>query len=175
MPFTLLCLRFLYLQVPLPDQLIGIDRPPFRVSARGVRIDDSNGWVWNTPPVEESHNVSCFSTSLPTGETECMPFPRRKKRAHFSAVSKGAMAVLSATPVARNTLPCVHEGFNEVYSVLRRKVIESLLPVLQRQLTKAIQRTKDLGNQNISLSLPKIYCTGHSLGGSRKYYHLCTS
>ena len=134
-----------------------------------MKVDDSDGWVWNAPSTEESHKVSCFSTSFPTSETECMPFPRAKKKAPFSAVSKGAIAVLSATPVARNALPCVHEGFNEVYSVLRRKIIESLLPVVQRQLMKAIQRTKGLGEEDAPLSLPKIYCTGHSLGGSRKF------
>lgn len=134
-----------------------------------MRVDDRDGWVWNAPPTEESHKVSCFSTSFPTSDTECMPFPRRRKKTQFSAVSKGAIAVLSATPVARNALPCVHEGFNEVYSVLRRKLIESLLPVLQRQLTKSIQRTKGLGDEDVTLSLPKIYCTGHSLGGSRKF------
>ena len=160
-----------HLQVPLPDQLIGIDRPPFRVSATGVVVEDSDGWVWNAPPTEESHAVSCFSTSGPSSQTECLPFPsERKKKAPFSAVSKGAIAVLSATPVARNTLPCVHEGFNEVYSVLRKKVIESVLPVLRRQLAKAIQRREGIGEEGSCLNLPKIYCTGHSLGGSRKFF-----
>lgn len=156
-----------YSMVPLLDQIIGIGRPPFRVSAAGVTIDDNDGWVWSSPLPEVSHSVSCFSTS--NMETQCLPFGSnpRKKPAPFSAVSKSAIAVLSATPVARNTLPCVHEGFSEVYAVLRRKVIESVLPVLRRQLVKAIQRKEGLGG-SVPLNLPKIYITGHSLGGSRK-------
>lgn len=157
-----------YSLVPLLDQIIGVDSPPFRVSASGVRIEDGGGWLWNVA-TEANRTVSCFSPTSPLEEFQCMPFRSNSKKTvtPFSAVSKGAMAVLSATPVARNTLPCIHEGFSEVYAVLRRKVIESVLPVFRRQLANALQKSKD-DSENVPLNLPKIYVTGHSLGGSRE-------
>ena len=79
-------------------------------------------------------------------------------------MSSGAMAVLSATPIARNTLPCIHEGFNEVYSVIRKKVIEAVLPLLQRQLSRATE--PDQSETGRALVLPKVFVTGHSLGGA---------
>jgi hypothetical protein len=57
----------------------------------------------------------------------------------------------------------VHEGFLEAYSHLRKQLLECVLEVMQRQLTKAIQRAKE---GESSLVLPKVYVTGHSLGGS---------
>ena len=147
--------------VGLPDQIIGIDKATFRVTEKAFVIDDNGGWTWNVQ-LTGSHTVSCFSPSDDTIETGCVPFSSvRKKRGPVATLELGALAILSATPVARNTLPFVHMGFNESYLVIRRKLIENILPVLQRQLSKAKKRSKD----REPLVLPKIYCTGHSLGG----------
>jgi hypothetical protein len=89
----------------------------------------------------------------------------RGKLSAFSAVSSGAKAILRATPVAQNSFPCVHEGFQEVYTHVRRKILDILLPVLQRQLAKAVEYAGPEEGRE-PLALPKIYVTGHSLGGS---------
>lgn len=84
---------------------------------------------------------------------------------HFTnAVSIGAKAVLRATPLARQTLACVHKGFLTSYNSVRHELIEAIVAVLKRQLDNVV-----VSNRNSSpgepLTLPKIYLTGHSLGG----------
>ena len=79
-------------------------------------------------------------------------------------MSQGARAILQATPVARSSFPLVHEGFQEVYTHIRRKLFDILFPVLQRQLAKSLEASSE--DPNEPLALPKIYVTGHSLGGS---------
>lgn len=87
------------------------------------------------------------------------------------SVSSGAKAIIRATPMARQALPCVHEGFLQNYSKVRRQLIEAILAVLKRQVDKALERCKS-GIRNTKgvsaepFTLPKIYITGHSLGGS---------
>jgi hypothetical protein len=83
-----------------------------------------------------------------------------------AAVSKGARALLQATPVARSTFPLVHEGFQDVYTQIRRKIFDILLPVMQRQLAKSLEMEDPEADGQEPLALPKIYVTGHSLGGS---------
>jgi hypothetical protein len=83
----------------------------------------------------------------------------------IDVVSKGARAILQATPVARGSFPLVHEGFQEVYTHIRKKLLDIVFPVLQRQLAKSLER-KDLKEGSDPLALPKIYATGHSMGGS---------
>jgi hypothetical protein len=161
----------LFSQIPLLDQLIGIDTAPFKVSREEVSIDESDGWTWKgAVQYSEPRNVSCFSPNDSMVEKGCMSFPASlagKRTPISSAVTSGAMALLSAAPVARDTIPCVHEGFLEVYSVIRKKLIESLLPVLQRQMSKAFVRRESASLSDPDpLVLPKIYITGHSLGGS---------
>merc|ERR1712146_322384 len=50
------------------------------------------------------------------------------------------------------------------YGEIRKQIFELLLPVLQRQLAKSLRSTKAGAKE--PLALPKIYATGHSLGGS---------
>lgn len=157
--------------VPLHDQLIGIDNAPFKVTKNEFFVEDKDGWTWNNAiDCSETHTVSCFSPRNTLVESGCLSFPASapEKRHPTSAVTSGAMAVLSATPVARDTLPCVHEGFQEVYAVVRKKVIESVLPVIQRQMSKACttRDTPGIEPEKEPLALPKLYITGHSLGGS---------
>lgn len=77
---------------------------------------------------------------------------------------------MRATPLARQALPCVHEGFLINYLSVRQKVIEAILAVLKRQVEKAVDRSRFSENSCLFLdpepiTLPKIYITGHSLGG----------
>lgn len=62
----------------------------------------------------------------------------------------------------------VHEGFQDAYSEIRKQIFDLVLPVLQRQLAKSLrsQNNGDAAAKKEPLALPKIYCTGHSLGGS---------
>ncbi|KAL3931736.1 MAG: hypothetical protein SGBAC_011169 [Bacillariaceae sp.] len=77
---------------------------------------------------------------------------------------QGAKALLQVAPVARDSFPLVHEGFQEVYTHIRRKLLNIILPVLQRQLAKSLKRRDQESSE--PLALPKLYLTGHSLGGS---------
>jgi hypothetical protein len=96
-----------------------------------------------------------------------MPFHCSSQTQPFAAVSKGARAILQATPVTRSSFPRVHQGFQEVYTQIRRKLLDILFPVLQRQLAKSLQKEDGTSTkQQEPLALPKIYCTGHSLGGA---------
>lgn len=147
------------MQVALPDQMVGFDKAPFRVSTSNVHIEDSDGWLWEaySSHSSQTRSVSCYSAIDSSVATECFPFGRKRK-AVTSAMSSGAMAVLSATPIARNALPCIHEGFTEVYSVIRKKVMEAVLPVLQRQLSKLASLRPDEDEK--PLVLPKVFVTG---------------
>lgn len=84
----------------------------------------------------------------------------------LSSVSSGAKAIIRATPVARQALPCVHEGFLQNYSKVRKQIIEAILSVLKRQVDKSVNRCRHGENSDAHLTLPKIYITGHSMGGS---------
>jgi hypothetical protein len=65
----------------------------------------------------------------------------------FSVVSAGTKSLIRATPMARQALPCVHEGFLEVYSHVRKQILQCVLEVLQRQFDKAIKRAKSRSRQ----------------------------
>ena len=126
-------------------------------------VYDSDGWIWDTPALRKDDGVQCFATPCEPG---CIPFHRKlEDPSTFRAVSKGAKAILKVTPLARDSFPCVHEGFQEVYTQIRRKVLDILIPVLQRQLAKSLDCSRSEGKRE-PLALPKIYITGHSLGGS---------
>ena len=73
-----------------------------------------------------------------------------------------ANQLLKAAPLTRQVFPRIHCGFSQSYSLVRDQVINAILKVLQRQLEKAMQRCENGG----ALKLPKIYITGHSLGGA---------
>jgi hypothetical protein len=148
-------------QVALLDQLSGAGSSPFRIYPDRLEIYDSDGWIWDTPNLRTTSDLSTFVTP----SQGCLPYHyKRSKSTPFDTVKQGAEAILKATPVAKDTFPCVHEGFQDVYTLIRRRVLDILLPVLQRQFAKALERAN--GNDDEPLALPKIYCTGHSLGGA---------
>ena len=150
-------------QVPLLNQIIGIhDFPMFQVSGKGVNLNDSGDWFWDSPYTRKAVLKSFKS---PESSEGCLSFACRTGRTPSASatLSFGAKAIVAATPVARHTLPCVHEGFLEAYSHLRKQVLTCVVEVMHRQLGKAIERSKLVG---ASLVLPKVYVTGHSLGGS---------
>ena len=85
-------------------------------------------------------------------------------------MSDGAKALIGAVPMARQALPCVHEGFLRNYLKVRQEIIETILTVLKRQVDKAVERSRFSERSCLFLdpepiTLPKIYLTGHSLGG----------
>jgi hypothetical protein len=68
----------------------------------------------------------------------------------------------------------VHSGFIEAYNLVRDEIIEKVIEVLERQIDKAIDRCHDDDDGNniegtVPFVLPKIYVTGHSLGGGKHY------
>lgn len=151
-------------QVPLLDQLAGIDLTPFSIFPDRVEVCDDDGWIWDTPDPQVKESLQCVM-SWTSSKPNCIPThsSRNEDSTKLAAVSKGARRILQATPVARDSFPLVHEGFQEAYIHIRRKLLEIILPVLQRQLGRMIGDTRGTREP---LALPKIYCTGHSLGGS---------
>jgi hypothetical protein len=71
--------------------------------------------------------------------------------------------ILRSAPLTRLAFPCVHSGFIQAYSLIRDEIIEKVIEVMERQINKALKRC---GTNSEALVLPKIYVTGHSLGGS---------
>jgi hypothetical protein len=82
---------------------------------------------------------------------------------HMPTVSTGAKEIIRATPMARQALPCVHEGFLRNYSIVRHELIEAILSVFKRQLDKSVERSR---HNSQPFTLPKLYITGHSMGGA---------
>lgn len=78
--------------------------------------------------------------------------------------------ILRSVPVTRLAYPCVHSGFIEAYNLVRNQIIQVVVHVIERQIKKAIVRCNHEDDQSSqeteSFVLPKIYVTGHSLGGS---------
>lgn len=63
----------------------------------------------------------------------------------------------------------VHEGFGRAYANIRKQLIKNVVQVYQRQYIKALKRwrlSKLRKGVRPYFSLPKIYLTGHSYGGS---------
>jgi len=149
-------------QVPLLEQLAGVGSSSFRIHPDRFEIFDEDGWIWNTPQLH-GKNVQCVTSwSSPL----CMPShcSRTDNRPLVNPVSEGAKALLRVAPVARDSFPLIHEGFQEVYTHIRRKLLDIIFPVLQRQLAKSLETSKKDSSE--PLALPKLYLTGHSLGGS---------
>jgi hypothetical protein len=69
---------------------------------------------------------------------------------------------LGANKLLKQAFPCVHCGFLHSYLQVRDQIFDEILKVLQRQIEKAVQRRE----VDDVLKLPKIYVTGHSLGGA---------
>lgn len=149
-------------QVPLLDQLAGVGSSSFRIHPDRFELFDEDGWIWNTPHLHSKGVQSVTSWSAPL----CMPShcSRDDGKAPSNPVSKGARALLQSAPVARDSFPLVHEGFQEVYTHVRRKLLGIIFPVLQRQLAKSMEAAEKESLE--PLALPKLYLTGHSLGGS---------
>lgn len=138
-------------QVPLPRELHSVDgRAAYQVQIGGI---DQNG-----DPIGDSESpyVSLLS-------------PRRLdgKRNIFAPNE-----MIKATPIVRQALPCIHEGFLEAYTRIREEVLEKVLEVFQRQIEESVHRIR--GNNcregssilSSNLQIPKIYITGHSMGGA---------
>lgn len=90
---------------------------------------------------------------------------------HVPTVSTGAKEIIRATPMARQALPCVHEGFLRNYCKVRHELIEAILSVYKRQLEKSIECCRQHDGRPGAHScqpwtLPKLYITGHSMGGA---------
>mmetsp|Transcript_18200 Transcript_18200/g.41924 ORF Transcript_18200/g.41924 Transcript_18200/m.41924 type:complete len:1231 (+) Transcript_18200:296-3988(+) len=176
-------------QVPLHDQITGIGESAFRVFTDHFEVSDADGWIWETDTGKGSVNdgefitcVGCWSDDAPPctpTHTPAMPTHEGRQRLYSvggmeGVVSKETADLLKVAPLARNTFPMVHEGFQDVYSKIRKRLFDLLLPVLQRQLAKSVHVSQGAGKAHPvnsaeakePLALPKIYCTGHSLGGS---------
>jgi len=138
-------------QVPLPGNIQGSSsRADYQVRVGRSNDDHKDG---NT--LESAPSVSLLK-------------PRRLHDKHFAP-----SIILKATPLVRQALPCVHEGFLSAYMHIREEVLDHVIVVFQRQLDAALRTAQEKrrgSGQFIhdapSLNIPKIYVTGHSLGGS---------
>ena len=159
-------------QVPLFEQITGSTDENVTFQVRPDRIDafDTDGQFWATPLRREADIISISPTNKMQHQDSAVFNWHDDRQSALSAVSSGAKTVIKAVPMARQALPCVHEGFLEAYAHIRQEVLEGVMDVLQRQFRKAVARTKLEVDTDIAVSvplvLPKIYITGHSLGGS---------
>jgi len=147
-------------QVPLHEKIMS-DSPAFRIRpGEPVAVAESAWDMDETTPITIVQDIlmnRSVSYEPPSDQEQSILLP--------AAVSHGAKAVIRATPMARQALPCVHEGFQQSYMKVRRQIIEAVLSVMKRQLDKAIERGRYTGHVNEPITLPKIYLTGHSMGG----------
>jgi hypothetical protein len=157
-------------QVPLFDQITGTDkRATFQVRSDRIDAYDTNDHFWDTP-MKKRDVLNISPVNVQEGSDSTVYNWHDDRKSSLATVSNGAKAVIKAVPMARQALPCVHEGFLEAYAHIRRQVLESVLAVLRRQFSHAVTRARlsvDSGlEKDMPLVLPKIYITGHSLGGS---------
>ena len=150
-------------QVPLHEKVTS-DSPVFSIRPGEPVAVAENAWDLNeASPIEIVQDMlmhRSLSHEQPCDQEQSTLLP-----AAVSHGVAGAKAVIRATPMARQALPCVHEGFQQCYLKVRRQIIEAVLSVLKRQVDKAVKRSRYAGNANEPITLPKIYLTGHSLGG----------
>ena len=164
-------------QVPLSERIMS-DIPAFNIRpGKSIAVDESL-WDTNEPSLPSMvqdilHGPSGKYTPRPTSAEESSDnsHPVELDQSIFMpTVSNGAKAIIRATPMARQALPCVHEGFLQNYSRIRHDLIETIVSVLKRQLDKSIecsQYGKSSDDDGATpVTLPKIYITGHSMGGS---------
>jgi hypothetical protein len=161
-------------QVPLLDQIAGTGDSAIKIFPDHVYIDDKDGWLWNThadidKKAEHVKCVACWTEQPPPTPMKSPNHLREQSGASAfeDGFAQGAKGILKVTPVAKNTFPMVHEGFQDAYVQIRKQIFDLLIPVLQRQMAKAADAPlSTLSTSEQPLTLPKIYCTGHSLGGS---------
>jgi hypothetical protein len=157
-------------QVSLFDQITGTDeRATFQIRSDRIDAFDTDDHFWDTP-MKRMDVVNILPDNAQKGFDSAAFNWHDDRKSSLAAMSSGAKAVIKAVPMARQALPCVHEGFLEAYAHIRRQVLEGVLAVLQRQFSSAVTRARlssDSGlDKDMPLVLPKIYITGHSLGGS---------
>eukprot|EP00563_Minutocellus_polymorphus_P012378 CAMPEP_0181066466 /NCGR_PEP_ID=MMETSP1070-20121207/25342_1 /TAXON_ID=265543 /ORGANISM="Minutocellus polymorphus, Strain NH13" /LENGTH=1404 /DNA_ID=CAMNT_0023147035 /DNA_START=41 /DNA_END=4255 /DNA_ORIENTATION=- len=141
-------------QVPLPEDIEGRDgRADYQ-----VRVGS-----------EPSDNPDETSTSSGSHPLVTLIKPRRLEANFFTPGN-----LLKATPIVRQATPLVHEGFLEAYLHIRDQVLESVLNIFQSQLENSLRMSRSRRSRrgyqegifSSCLHIPKIYITGHSLGGS---------
>lgn len=163
-------------QVPLPEKIMS-DVPAFQISPWMPIVVDETLWDTNESSSQSRHDTlrrpSGKYTSWPTTAAESTHVDQMDLDPSLliPTVSSGAKAIIRATPMARQALPCVHEGFLQNYSNIRNEIIEAILSVLKRQLDKSVGRSRHGGSSSSHdaaqpLTLPKLYITGHSMGGT---------
>ena len=141
-------------QVPLSEDIVS-SIPDFILTPGAPIAVNKNVWK------PRAGSRSIFNEVSPSAAE---PSSLNQDLNHFTnAVSVGAKAVLRATPLARQTLPCVHKGFLTNYNSVRHELIEAIVAVLKRQLDNVVASNRNL-NPGEPLTLPKVYLTGHSLG-----------
>jgi hypothetical protein len=150
-------------QVPLHEKVTS-DSPVFSIRPGEPVAVAENAWDLNEASPIEIVQDMLMHRSL-SHEQPCDHEQSTLLPAAVSHGVAGAKAVIRVTPMARQALPCVHEGFQQCYLKVRRQIIEAVLSVLKRQVDKAVKRSRYSGNANEPITLPKIYLTGHSLGG----------
>mmetsp|Transcript_18045 Transcript_18045/g.43378 ORF Transcript_18045/g.43378 Transcript_18045/m.43378 type:complete len:1693 (+) Transcript_18045:233-5311(+) len=164
-------------QVPLPEQIMS-DIPAFSIKpGMPIGVDEN---LWNR---NECSSPSIIQDIIrrPYGKYKCRGPTTATERSNddnvdidpsllIPTVSTGAKAIIRATPMARQALPCVHEGFLQNYSKVRHETIEAVLSVFKRQLDKSVERSRQRRSPGSldaqPLTLPKLYITGHSMGGT---------
>ena len=141
-------------QVPLPEDIEGRDgRANYQ-----VRVGSG--------PSEDRDESSTSPESYPLVD---LVKPRRLEANFFTPGN-----LLKATPIVRQATPLVHEGFLEAYLHIRDQVLESVLNIFKSQLESSLHKSRSRRSHRCyqegifspSLNIPKIYVTGHSLGGS---------
>ena len=154
------------------------DAPAFTIRPEMPTDVDETLWEMDkssSPSIIQDllHHSHRRYSSLPTTPTErCNTIIESQSQSNLiPAVSSGAKSIIRATPMARQALPCVHEGFLENYSKIRHQLLEVIVSILKRQLDKSVDLSRHGGsgsaNQDAEpLTLPKIYITGHSMGGA---------
>lgn len=159
-------------QVPLFEQITGAtdDQVTFQVHPDRIDAFDTDGRFWATPMRREADIISLSPSNKTSNQQDSAVFNwHDDQQSTLAAVSSGAKSVIKAVPMARQALPCVHEGFLEAYAHIRQDVLEGVMDVLQRQFKKAVARAR-LGVDGdtaatVPLILPKIYITGHRYVG----------
>lgn len=163
-------------QVPLPEKIMS-DFPAFNIRpGMPVGVDEA---LWETSESSLSTIIRDFLRgSTPGKYTSWKTTAAAEQRSNvvdhadgdqsqlLPTVSHGAKAIIRATPMARQALPCVHEGFIQNYERIRHEIVEEIVSILKRQLDKSVQNSARHDDDLEPFTLPKIYVTGHSMGGS---------